>query len=123
MKLSVWFDHAKQAPLLESFAQSKADDAFSRYQHRLSSCELRLRREDGSSGPQTHCSLDLKSYSNGVIHVTESDENSQAAILKAIRVAQSKLKRLSERRKNEGRSRGRTAKRFTQEMVLDAALN
>ncbi len=123
MKLSVWFEKEQQAPFLESFVYNKATDAFSKYNDRLSSGELRLRYEESADGPITYCSLDLKSHLNGVIHVTESDSNGQAAVLKAIRVAQSKLKRMSERRKHSGRSRGRSAKIAARDFVLDPEMN
>lgn len=122
MKLTVWFDHEKQAPILESFVHDKANDAFARHAHRLSSGTIRLRLHEGSNGLVTHCSLDLKSHSNGIIHVNESDENGQTAVLKAIRVAQSKLKRMTQRRKHASRTSGRIAKQVARESELELEL-
>lgn len=110
MRLSVWFDDQKNAPTVEPFITTKVRSALRCHAHRLSSGELRVRHEQTTAGPVTRCSLDLKSFTNGTIHVDESGENEFVAISKALRAAALKLKRTAERRKDNGRRRGRTGK-------------
>lgn len=110
MRLSVWSDDHRNAPSLETFIDTKVRTALRSHTHRLSSGQLRLRHEQTAAGPVAHCSLDLKCFVHGTIHINESAGNEFAAIAKTLRAAAVKLKRTAERRKDNGRRRGRTGK-------------
>ena len=110
MRLSVWFDDQRNAATLESFIDSKIRSALRCHEHRLSSGQIRLRHEQTAAGPVVRCSLDLKCLVHGMIHIDESGPNEFAAIVKTLRAAGVKLKRTAERRKHNGRRRGRTGK-------------
>lgn len=116
MHLSISFGDPTQAST-ESFIQTKANSAFSRFDHLLSSGEMRLRHEARTGGRLSRCSIDLKSTSNGTIHIDESDASVYVAISKAIRAAQAKLRDTSERRKSQGRKRRRGVKRSDEEFL------
>lgn len=118
MEFSIWCRHAKTAEAIRTFANSKTNNAFARYEHQLQGGELRIERELDSGEPRSHCSLDLKSFAHGTIHVEETDANAYVAVSKAIRAGQEKLKRLAQRRKHNGRKRGRMAKLLSREEEL-----
>lgn len=109
MRLSVWFDDQSSASL-EPYIDAKLRSTLRRHAHRLSSGEIRIRHESTAEGRIAHCSLDLHSFVHGTIHIDEADGNDYAAIAKAIRAAAVKLKRTAERRKDNGRRRGRAGK-------------
>lgn len=120
MRLSIWFDDDNTTPDLESFIHGKIRSALHAHAHRVSRCQMRIRHQNTADGPIVRCSIDLKSTALGMIHVDESDVNEFAAIASALRVASLKLKRAAERRKDNGRRRGRSGKCLVRDEVTSS---
>ena len=118
MQWAVWLAEERHDARILAFVETKAGAIFSRLVSHVVGGKVRLRYQGQAGNRVSHCALDLKTESLGTLHIEESADSDFAAVTKALRTAQSRLKRALNRRREVARRRRDTDVSMSE---LDAA--
>ncbi|MCA9212837.1 MAG: HPF/RaiA family ribosome-associated protein [Planctomycetales bacterium] len=103
---------------VDTFIEKKLNRAFLRYSDRLASANVKVENvTGGANSVLKRCCMEIQTTPRGIIRVQEEAETIHAAVARAARSVETRLRRSSERQIARSRSRHRLAKRTPSDLI------